>query len=70
MEAYAERVAEEVNEEIRLNGRLVAFGDNYSERQVDIMAVREAKSICPEDIDFMEVADLAQEFINYDYCGD
>tara|TARA_B110000902_G_C14034684_1_gene485480 strand:+ start:117 stop:347 length:231 start_codon:yes stop_codon:yes gene_type:complete len=69
-ETLSDQVAEEVNEEIRLNGRLSKFGENYTTQQVDNMALEKASAICPRNIDHYDVADLAKDKIDYDYCGD
>ena len=69
-ETLSDQVAEEVNEEIRLNGRLSKFGENYTTQQVDNMALEKASAICSRNIDHYDVADLAKDKIDYDYCGD
>tara|TARA_B100000780_G_C20939131_1_gene374529 strand:- start:146 stop:421 length:276 start_codon:yes stop_codon:yes gene_type:complete len=70
LEDLAEMVAEEVNEAIRINGKLSDWDKNYTEQQVDNMTLREAKNISPSDIDYGDVADLAKDKIDYNYCGD
>jgi hypothetical protein len=69
-EILSDKVAEDVNEEIRLNGNLTELGKNYTTQEVDSMALNSASSICPRNIDHYDVADLAKDKIDYNYCGD